>query len=184
METWTDIIGFEGYYQVSDHGRVMSLARKIWVSPSVRSARGYYRTVKARTLRPARSFENGRLCALNITLWRDHIAKCELVHTLVLENFVGPRPEGKYGCHKDDRPANNRLDNLYWGTPTENCADKIRNGKQPRGTQIPWAKLTEQDVLYIRTNACNTSQSELATKFGVRQPQISRVVNRHEWQHI
>ena len=36
METWKDIPGFEGVYQVSDLGRVKSLERKLTAGPGVR----------------------------------------------------------------------------------------------------------------------------------------------------
>ena len=48
------------------------------------------------------------------------------VSHLVLEAFVGPRPEEDYeACHFPDRsPSNNRLDNLRWGTREENTRDR------------------------------------------------------------
>lgn len=49
-------------------------------------------------------------------------------HRLVLEAFVGPCPEGRIGCHKDDDPSNNHVDNLYWGTYADNQLDRVRNG--------------------------------------------------------
>ena len=67
-----------------------------------------------------------RLC----TLYRDGQSRQRTVHTLVLETFVGPRPEkGMYGCHRDDNPENNHLDNLYWGTPAQNSRDAVNNGR-------------------------------------------------------
>ncbi len=53
------------------------------------------------------------------------------VHWMVLEAFVGPRPEGMYGCHRDDNPHNNQLSNLRWGTPSSNSQDRITNGNNP-----------------------------------------------------
>jgi hypothetical protein len=55
------------------------------------------------------------------TLWK--------IHALVLTTFVGPRPEGMYGCHIDGDPSNNHVSNLYWGTPTQNVHDMIRHGR-------------------------------------------------------
>lgn len=54
---------------------------------------------------------------------------CYQVGILVLETFVGACPNGLYCCHKDYDPWNNRLTNLYWGTPSENTKDSIRNGR-------------------------------------------------------
>lgn len=50
------------------------------------------------------------------------------VHHLVLEAFVGPRPAGMQGCHRDDDPRNNALDNLRWDTPAGNKSDAVRRG--------------------------------------------------------
>ena len=51
----------------------------------------------------------------------------QAMHRLVLLAFVGPPPEHHIGCHKNDVPDDNRLDNLYWGTKGENALDKLRN---------------------------------------------------------
>jgi len=53
------------------------------------------------------------------------------VHILVLEAFVGLRPEGLQGLHHDDDPQNNNIENLRWGTPSENGLDASRNGRLP-----------------------------------------------------
>lgn len=71
------------------------------------------------------------------------------VHQLVLEAFVGPRPEGMYGLHWDDDKNNNRLANLRWATPSENMMDQVRNGMHyeasreecPRGHKLTGANL-------------------------------------------
>ncbi len=55
--------------------------------------------------------------------------KPRTVHRLVLEAFVGPCPPGMQCRHLDGNPANNRLENLAWGTHAENAADKIRHGR-------------------------------------------------------
>jgi hypothetical protein len=51
------------------------------------------------------------------------------VHSLVLEAFVGPRPDGMQCRHFPDRnPTNNRVSNLSWGTPLENANDRRVHG--------------------------------------------------------
>jgi len=50
------------------------------------------------------------------------------VHTLVLENFVGHRPTGCEARHKDGDLTNNCVDNLEWGSRSENAHDKKRHG--------------------------------------------------------
>ena len=46
------------------------------------------------------------------------------VHVLVARAFLGPCPEGQQVRHWDGNPRNNRLDNLLYGTPKENCEDR------------------------------------------------------------
>ncbi|HXS32025.1 MAG TPA: HNH endonuclease, partial [Steroidobacteraceae bacterium] len=50
------------------------------------------------------------------------------VHCLVLEAFVGPRPQGLVGCHYDGDVWNNHLSNLRWDTQAANIQDAIRHG--------------------------------------------------------
>lgn len=49
------------------------------------------------------------------------------VHHAVLLAFVGPRPEGLLTRHLDGNCLNNRLDNLRYGTKSENSADFYRH---------------------------------------------------------
>lgn len=52
------------------------------------------------------------------------------VHIAVLTAFRCPRPFPEaQGRHLDDNKLNNCLDNLEWGTPRENMADALANGK-------------------------------------------------------
>ncbi len=48
------------------------------------------------------------------------------VHNLVLETFVGPRPEGHDGDHVNHDPLDNKLSNLRWRPSAENRADAPR----------------------------------------------------------
>ncbi len=77
----------------------------------------------------------------------------KLVHCLVLEAFIGPRPNGMESCHWDGNPKNNKLDNLRWDTPTGNRADQIRHGTLYGmglfGEKHPTSKLTTEIVLQI-----------------------------------
>jgi len=63
-----------------------------------------------------------------VTLSRDRKQKHRSVHSLVLEAFVGPRPEGMDGCHENDVPWDNRLSNLKWDTHSA----KVKASRTPR----------------------------------------------------
>ena len=50
------------------------------------------------------------------------------VHVLVLEAFVGPRPEGMQCCHNNGIADDNKLKNLRWDTPRNNVRDRKLHG--------------------------------------------------------
>ena len=122
-EIWKPVVGHEGSYEVSDHGRVRSLPRVIHKSD------GTHQTLKGRVLRPTPHGAGYYHVAIGQ-------AGKKLIHHLVLEAFVGPRPEGADGCHYDDVRTNNNLENLRWDTRKGNLADSIRNGNNPRVNQV------------------------------------------------
>jgi hypothetical protein len=83
--------------------------------------------------------------------------------------------------HLDDDPANNRPDNLCWGTREENIADRIRNG-----WRSPLAKLTDDDVREIRAICASGTMTSglLAAKFGVSRRTINHIVKMRSWKHV
>lgn len=145
-EQWLPVTDYPGY-EVSDHGRVRSLDRV------GRSRWGTPRTFKGRMLSQVLVGGCGdtgryRACAL----YRDSKPRQVTVHVLVLETFVGPRPEkGMHGCHRDDDPSNNRLDNLYWGTPSQNGLDAVKNGRSWKAqiTHCPQGHEYTEENTYI-----------------------------------
>lgn len=132
---WKAVPGYPGY-EVSDQGEVRSLAPPPTLSKSRRSGK---------TLTP--SLTHGYRY---VGLYRDggkQPTRRIKVSVLVLEAFVGPRPEGMHACHRDDVRVHDTLDNLYWGTKSENEQDKVRNGNHPE------ARKTECDNGHAFTEA-------------------------------
>jgi hypothetical protein len=63
-----------------------------------------------------------------VNLDRDGRNHSRLIHRLVLESFVGPRPNGLEACHYPDPDKwNNHLANLRWDTHGENARDRYRD---------------------------------------------------------
>lgn len=108
------------------------------------------------------------------------------VHRLVLEAFVGPCPPGKEALHGDGNPGNNRLDNLRWGTRIENAADRVRHGRQVRGTKSHMSRLTENQVRWIRQDAkaLPISKRALAEKYGITLATLLPILRRTNWKHV
>jgi len=164
MELWRDIPEYEGFYQVSDDGRV----RRLWqVIPSafaagVRKHRNY--------MKPGTN-NQGRL---QVTLSKNAESCRFLVHRLVLLAFAGPCPDGFEGRHKVKDYTDNRISNLLWSP----CSER----GDATGRSIGHSSLTEQDVRDIRTS----SEPERATavKYGVSQVTINSIRTRKTWRHV
>ena len=106
------------------------------------------------------------------------------VSQLVLEAFVGPKPNGFECCHNDGDKRNNRLDNLRWGTKESNTADLVEHGTN-RGRQNGRHKLNETDVISIRSAYANgATKRGLGRQYGVSMTTITRVVRHIHWSHV
>jgi hypothetical protein len=100
------------------------------------------------------------------------------VHLLVLEAFIGPRPEGHQGAHENGNKLDNRLDNLRWKTPGENNRDKRRHGTdhQVVKTHCPEGHEYTPENCYdptMQVRRCKTCARERARKqyaSGYRSP--------------
>ncbi len=107
------------------------------------------------------------------------------VHRLVLEAFVGRRPEGMQCRHLNGNPQDNRLCNLKWGTPKENAADKRVHGTHLQGEDAPGSRLTEKQALIIRFLAdAGYPRKDVADAFGVSCHAVNDIANRVTWRHV
>lgn len=138
-EVWRPVVGYESSYEVSNQGRVRSVARRLTLSD------GRVYPLQGRTLKPTLS---GRYPS--VSLFREGKSVTKTVHLIVLEAFRGPCPPGKEGCHYDDDKENNRLSNLRWASKSDNSRDSVRNGRHPnaRKTHCKYGhEFTPENVL-------------------------------------
>ena len=107
-------------------------------------------------------------------------------HRLSYELFVGHIPQGKLVLHKTK--CNNKIcvnpRHLYLGTYADNARDKIICGDQARGEQINTAKLTKEDILFIRKNKLEIKTKELASRFGINRSTVNRIIRGDIWKHL
>jgi hypothetical protein len=96
-EIWKDVKGYENLYQVSNLGRVKSLANEN--AGSVK---------KEKILKPGRNGKSNYL----VSLWKNGKGKMCIVKLLVWESFKGKPTRDYVIIQKDDNGKNNRLDNL------------------------------------------------------------------------
>jgi hypothetical protein len=169
IERWKDIPGWEGLYQVSDLGRVMSIPRKGAIGGLLNpyEKKDGYQIIK--------------LCHGSVRLdFR--------VHRLVMLAFSGP--SDLHVLHSDHDRSNNRLSNLRYGTHQDNMDDLASSGRRksnaPKGVNHPRARLTEREVRKIRKRLAEgqTTQVDLGKKFGVSFRTINDIKCGRTWAHL
>ena len=116
-EKWRDIQGYEGFYRVSNRGRVKSLERQVYSPQS--STR--YRTVRSRILKLNPVTSRGRTYATTY-LYKNGNRKTVMVHRLVAETFI-PNPTNKPEVDHVETSESlvNSVGNLRWATRSENA---------------------------------------------------------------
>ena len=119
-ESWKPIPEWEGYYEVSDRGRIRSVDRLVkHRGTSLRQERG--------RIMSQHSNEYGYFYTMAS---RNGQTKRIWVHRAVLEAFVSSRPEGMVTMHLNNDPADNHVKNLQWGTQAENIRQCVEEGRQ------------------------------------------------------
>jgi hypothetical protein len=175
-----DVVGHPGYF-VGDDGSVWTAKLK----------GGTDRTPGRRgDLRPL-AVQVGTRGYLQVNLDVRGRNKSRFVHQLVLEAFVGPKPDGQEGCHYPDHDKrNNRLRNLRWDMHAENVKDAYRD-RPPAVAKVcrrcGFPKLVSQfyrdkrasDGLQTECKSCHNSVS-VAT----RDPEKKRAANRAHMRRV
>ena len=104
------------------------------------------------------------------------------VHRLVAEKFI-PNPEEKEQVnHIDGNKLNNRASNLEWVTNAENRKHAVEHGLQISGEDCPWAKLTKNDVLFIRAHP-EIDEWDLADVLNVSVSTIHSIRTYRSWKN-
>ena len=101
-EVWKTIPEYDGLCEVSNHGRVKSLRRRVWVQ-----SRQCCKTVRERILKPINQYG---FHAANL-YGEDGVAMKHEIGELVLAAHVRPRPPGKDCCRFDGVQTNNVVTN-------------------------------------------------------------------------
>lgn len=130
-EIWKDIEDYEGWYQVSNTGRVRSVDRV------VQHADGISSTLKGRVLKP----RSDKCDYLVVHLCKDGKRTTKTAHRLVAQAFI-PNPEGLPQVnHKNEVKNDNRVENLEWcdaaynlayGTARTRKSQTMTNGKRSK----------------------------------------------------
>lgn len=166
-ERWVPALGHTGY-EVSNWGRV----RSYW---------GYGTSglqLRPRLMVPVQRAQG----YLWVNLRR---GTQRAVHSLVAEAFLGPLPSGMECRHRNGNKTDPRLENLEYGTRSENYADRERHGTSNRGRwRDPKAEghLTVEKVRRIRDTTI--SGVVLAQEMGVSAHTVYAARRYRTWKHL
>lgn len=168
-ERWRTVPGYDGYYEVSDDGRVRSIDRivsngKRW---------------EGRVLRA--SLNNHGYLLVNLS--KGNIATQLQVSHLVLAAFIAPRPPGADCAHGNGNQADNNATNLRWATRANNHADKWRHGTMYAGERCHLSKLTaDQARRAIEMRQTGMTFKRIGEEFGVTASNIFYIVKGKSWR--
>lgn len=145
MERWRAIPGFEGMYEVSDHGIVRSVDRS---TTRMQNGIKIVQPLKGRIMGVTITKDGGYHA---VTLCKNGSGRPYTVHTLVAAAFLGERPEGCiHVCHGDGVPTHNHYLNLRYDTPVGNAADRHLHDTHAKGESNPMAVLNVGAVIDVK----------------------------------
>ena len=177
QETWKDVVGYEGWYKVSDLGRVRRIAMTVGAIPG-----------KILKSRPTRCGHPNAKPRFYVSLSRGYkgSAKNATVHKLVAEAFIGQRPDGCEINHKDGDPSNNKLNNLEYMTRSQNHWHAAEMGLAYRGEKNGMHRLTVEKVKGIKLLLLEgiLSQQKIADKFDVCVGTINLIKMGKTWKFV
>ncbi len=172
QEVWKQVKDYEGYYEVSNLGRVKSCAKR-W------SVGRKEETILKPAHRPG-EYDFVIFCV-------DKIKKQMTVHRLVALHFCDNPNNYPVVNHLDSDIYNNKWDNLEWTTSSGNSIHGYEHGNRikPKGQLHPKCKLSNEVVIEIRKRRSNgETVSSLSKEFSISIAQVSRIVNGRRWSHI
>lgn len=170
-EEWNPTVEFDGWYDVSNLGRM-------------RRARPGIHTFDGKILKPTINPGGYEIIGLSINSKRYYRS----VHSLVATAFIGPYPKGMEINHIDGVKTNNHADNLEYVTRSENQLHAYDMGLSTplRGESHNLAKLSDKYVLEILDllKEGKLMQWEIAEIYGVCKGSISNINCGKTWQDL
>jgi len=116
-------------------------------------------------------------------LW--HNESVRTAHRVAWELWNGKVPPGMHVCHTCDNRKCVNPSHLFVGTNLDNRIDSVRKKRHKwpilRGIESPNAKLSTDDVLFIRQSS---GTSRLAKEFGVSKTTINKVKRRISYTNV
>jgi len=163
MEQWKDIKGYEGIYQISNYGRIKSLARKVG------SRNGALKPLPEKIVKPLYT----KAGYLNLVASKKQVRETLVVHHLVAKYFIGERPEGLVIDHIDGNITNNHVSNLKYVTNKENLRKRHDIKLDEKKVREIWGLIGE-----------GKPQGLIAQMYGITQPMVSGIKTGRAWTDV
>lgn len=174
-ENWRAVVGFEGFYEVSDLGNVRSMPR---IVAGKNRWGAFDKQLKGKPVRGGRDKCGYPFVKLHKNGEATHFRVSRLV-LAAFDRLPMPGEEARHGNHD---PSDNRLANLSWGSRQDNEDDKTLSGRRPETTVY---KLSPVDVTAIREkHKQGVSQKELAALFATHISNVNLIVRGKTWRHL
>lgn len=154
-EEWRDLPGYDGFYQVSDWGRIRSFRDK--------HRKGGRLEIPV-ILKPAKGPYNIQI----VIKWEGKQRTVQVGKAVAL-TFLGDIPKGCVSYHRDGNPENNALSNIGIGLRSELSRERMRN-KVAGQNRRPVLKINRE----LTVVEAYPSVSEAARKNGYRQDAMWR----------
>lgn len=166
QEVWKDIKGYEGHYQISNIGRVKSLARMRF------GKGGYLSPLKERILKQKTTKSGYKSVHLRCMDYQSY----PTIHRIVAEAFID-NPDNKPTVnHIDANKENNHVDNLEWSTHSEQMIHAVDNELLEVRGSPKYSKEFKQEVLNFY-NSNEISICSLSKLFCISERTAGRIVN-------
>lgn len=94
-----------------------------------------------------------------------------------------PLHEAAHNCGKGHEACINPT-HLRWATRSENHADKHIHGTALCGERHPWARVTEDEVRFMRAMKGRVPVPEMAKRFGIGKSAIYAILSGKNWSHV
>ena len=124
------------------------------------------------------------------SLWIDSNPLRKSMHVLIAEMFIPNPKKLPIVRHLNDNPNDNSLQNLAWGTKSDNMNDAVRNGliknrPSPQGIKHAKAKLNDEKVIQMRKDFNNgIHYKDLAIKYGIAGTYVYDICKHRRWKHV
>ena len=180
-EIWKDIIGYGGKYQISNHGRIKSVARQVFYTDKPP------RYKKELILKSRPTGKRGKQYLMIALYDNKGVRKDMLIHRLVAKYFIfNDNPYNKIEVNHIDGDRNNgNVINLEWVTPHENMEHAKKIGLIGKGETHSRAKLTETQVIKLRTQTYKWGEkSRIAKKLNITCGTLCGIINGRYWKHL